>query len=278
MFRYLRRFVSFMVMPLFILGLQSCTPQSSPETVQGKAKQPTRITSASAPPSASRTSQHNRSEPQTPLPQSPLDPLPMGTPLPDGTQSYIRIFKREAMLEYWVRRPDDVRYVLFERFPICAFSGDLGPKLKEGDRQSPEGFYRVRKGSLNPNSSYHLSFNLGFPNAYDRAHGRTGSYLMVHGNCVSIGCYAMTDGGIETIYGLVEAALGGGANAGGQPGQAYVPVHIFPFKMTDAAMNAQAGHKWITFWENLKQAYDAFEKSGQPPVIVHRNKRYEIAG
>ena len=124
----------------------------------------------------------------------------------------------------------------FETYPICAWSGELGPKLAEGDRQAPEGFYAVGLKQLNPNSNYHRAFNLGFPNAYDRALGRTGSFLMVHGDCVSIGCYAMTDQGIDEIYRIVEAAL--------HQGQREVPVHAFPFRMTEKAMAEKAGHRW----------------------------------
>jgi len=122
----------------------------------------------------------------------------------DTSQLFIRIIKTtpqqdKGVLEMWKRGKDD-KFSLDRTFEICTWSGYLGPKLKEGDGQSPEGFYFIKPSSLNPNSNYHLSFNLGFPNAFDRAHGRTGSFLMVHGDCVSIGCYAMTDGGIEEIW------------------------------------------------------------------------------
>jgi len=124
------------------------------------------------------------------------------------------------------------------------YSGELGPKFKQGDGQSPEGFYFVKPGQMNPYSSYHLSFDLGYPNTYDRAHGRTGDYLMVHGDCVSIGCYAMTDAGIEEIYTLMGAAL-----KGGQP---FVRVHAFPFPMTEENLKRHEGNKNIEFWKNLK--------------------------
>lgn len=138
------------------------------------------------------------------------------------------------------------RYALFDSYPICAFSGGPGPKLAEGDGQSPEGFYEVGRRQLNPDSAYHLAFDLGFPNALDRMLGRTGSYLMVHGSCVSIGCYAMTDHGITEIYGLVAAAL-----EAGQPG---VPVHVFPFRMTPSAMAAAADSTWAAFWAKPRKA------------------------
>lgn len=122
---------------------------------------------------------------------------------------------------------------------------------------------------LNPNSNYHRAFNLGFPNAYDRALGRTGSFLMVHGDCVSIGCYAMTDQGIDEIYRIVEAALHGG--------QREVPVHAFPFRMTDKAMAEKGGHRWAAYWANLKQGYDLFERTGTPPPAFVCGRRYGFA-
>ena len=187
--------------------------------------------------------------------------------LAKGLPAYIRIFKEGSELEFWMQ--DQGSWRLFDSFPICAWSGALGPKLREGDRQSPEGFYRVTRDSLNPNSSYHLSFNLGFPNAYDRAHGRTGSFLMVHGNCVSIGCYAMTDPGIEVIYRLVEAALAGGQDA--------VPVHIFPFRMTDQKMAQMAASPWAGFWQELKPAFDYFEETRRVPRVGVAGKSYSVS-
>ena len=184
-----------------------------------------------------------------------------------GDPVYIRIFKQSSELELWMKGADGWR--LLANYPICKWSGRLGPKLKEGDKQSPEGFYGVTLGALNPNSDYRLSFNLGFPNAYDRAHGRTGSYLMVHGRCSSIGCYAMTDPGIDEIYPLVEAAL--------RSGQTHVPVHIFPFRMTKEAMAARAGSKWIGFWKMLQPAYAAFEKKRVLPRVRVKDKRYVLA-
>ena len=183
-----------------------------------------------------------------------------------GAPVFIRIFKEERALELWVK--GDESFALFRSYDICNHSGGLGPKLKEGDRQSPEGFYRVGKGALNPNSSYHLSFNLGFPNAYDRSQGRTGSFLMVHGACASIGCYAMTDAKIEEIYVLVEAALNAGQEA--------VPVHAFPFRMTEARLAREVGNRWHGFWRDLKAGYDAFEAEGVPPAIRVSGGQYRI--
>lgn len=183
-----------------------------------------------------------------------------------GLPIYIRIFKQESELELWMRK--DGAWELYSQYPICAWSGKLGPKLKEGDKQSPEGFYAVTKASLNPNSSYHLSFNLGFPNAYDRSFARTGSFLMVHGECVSIGCYAMTNPGIEAIYRMVEAAL--------DAGQPSVPVHVFPFRMSAENMTRHAGSEWIGFWRGLKSAFDYFEAERKVPAISVLPQRYVV--
>jgi murein L,D-transpeptidase YafK len=184
-----------------------------------------------------------------------------------GAPIFLRIFKESRELDLWVGAGG--RFQLFKTYPICHFSGDLGPKLKEGDHQSPEGFYAVTPAAMNPQSSYHLSFNLGYPNAYDRAHGRTGSYLMVHGRCVSIGCYAMTDPGIEEIYLMAEAAF-----AGGQP---FFRVHIFPFRMTPENMARHAGSPWRAFWENLRRGHDLFEARRRPPEVKVTGGAYAFA-
>lgn len=175
-----------------------------------------------------------------------------------GAPVFLRIFKREKELELWMQG-DSKDYVLFRSYPICTYSGELGPKLRQGDGQAPEGFYRVALGQLNPASRFHLSFNLGYPNAYDRAHSRTGNFLMVHGNCVSVGCYAMGDDGIEEIYSLVAAAL--------RAGQSAFDVHAFPFRLDAASLDAQRRSQWHGFWSELKPAYDAFEATRQPPRI-----------
>ena len=183
-----------------------------------------------------------------------------------GDPVFIRIFKDESLLEVWIHT--GTVYEHLKDYTICAYSGHLGPKLKEGDKQAPEGFYKVEKYQLNPKSKFHLSFNLGYPNAYDRARKRTGSFLMVHGNCVSIGCYAMTDEKIEEIYALVESAL--------DNGQKQVQVHAYPFMMTDENMAFYEGNEWYDFWANLKEGYDYFETEKLPPHIKVKNRRYEV--
>lgn len=183
-----------------------------------------------------------------------------------GSPIFVRIFKSERVLEVWVKQNES--FSLFHTYPICTFSGQLGPKLREGDGQSPEGFYQVGLGQLNPYSSYHLSFNLGYPNTYDRANGRTGNYLMVHGNCVSIGCYAMGDEAIEEIYTLMEAAL--------RSGQKNVDVHVFPFRF-DSTKIAWQGSQWQAFWSDLKPGFDAFNQTKKPPLVTVSSKRYRVA-
>jgi murein L,D-transpeptidase YafK len=182
-----------------------------------------------------------------------------------GSAIFIRIVKESNELELWIKKGD--AFERFKTYEICTYgSGVLGPKLKRGDGQAPEGFYSVPPSSLNPLSSFHLSFNLGYPNEYDRAHKRTGSALLVHGKCVSIGCYAMTDPLIEEIYALADAAL--------RNGQHFFKVQVFPFRMTDDNMKKHSGSEWIEFWTNLKEGYDYFEKKYIPPRVTVRNRRY----
>jgi murein L,D-transpeptidase YafK len=181
-----------------------------------------------------------------------------------GAPILMRVFKRDFELELFMLK--DGRYELFATYPICKWSGRLGPKLKTGDHQAPEGFYTVDKSALNPNSRWHRSFNLGFPNAYDRAHGRTGSFLMVHGGCGSVGCYAMTDPVITEIWTLVTRALDGG--------QKRFQVQVYPFRMTDQNLAAYGSESWAPFWTDLKTGYDHFEKDRLPPAVSVCDKRY----
>lgn len=186
----------------------------------------------------------------TPVLTAELKKKPLCSEL--GERVFIRILKEERKLELWIRG-NDGKMRIFKTYPIRAMSGKLGPKMREGDRQAPEGFYEIRADSLNPNSSYHLSMNVGYPNAFDRAHKRTGSYIMIHGKAASIGCFAMGDPAIEEIYLLVEAAL---------PRWGYVPVYIFPFAMTTENMKRHADSPHFAFWQELKVGWDLFEKTG----------------
>lgn len=186
-----------------------------------------------------------------------------------GSPVYLRLTKEPAELTAYVQASDGT-FKAFRSWPVCSVSGGLGPKLREGDGQAPEGFYKVTPAQMNPASSYHLSFNLGYPNAFDRANGRTGSFLMVHGACVSIGCFAMTDEGIEEIWTLMQAAFEGG--------QTSVDVHIFPFPLTPANLKAHAADPNAAFWGELAPAWSAFEKDGRVPEISVRGKVYEVGG
>lgn len=183
-----------------------------------------------------------------------------------GDAVLIRIFKVPSILEVWIKKNN--RFVLFKTYAICRFSGRLGPKTKNGDRQAPEGFYTVYPKQLNPNSSYFLSFDLGYPNAYDRYYNRTGSALMVHGECASVGCYAMSNNRIAEIYTLMYGAF---AN-----GQANVQVQVYPFALTSNNMQKMKKHTWYSFWANLKVGYDAFERTHEALPISVVNGRYQF--
>jgi murein L,D-transpeptidase YafK len=176
-----------------------------------------------------------------------------------------RIFKEEAEMEIWKKNRDG-DYALLKTYPICKWSGDLGPKKKEGDRQAPEGFYSITPGQMNPNSSYYLAFNTGFPNTYDRTMGYTGSQLMVHGDCSSRGCYAMTDEQIQEIYALARESFFGGQKA--------FQLQAYPFRMTAMNMAKHRNNPNFAFWKMLKEGYDHFNASHQEPKVAVCEKRY----
>jgi murein L,D-transpeptidase YafK len=179
----------------------------------------------------------------------------------------IRIFKAESELEVWKAKADG-HFYHFKTYPICDWSGKLGPKINQGDRQTPEGFYLVDEAQMNPKSKYHLAFNVGFPNAYDRALGRTGGDIMVHGDCKSSGCFAMTDAVVEEIYILARESLSGG--------QTEFQIQSYPFRMTNANMAQHKDDKWYSFWQNIKEGYDYFEVARLPVPAAACGKRYVI--
>ncbi len=185
-----------------------------------------------------------------------------------GDPVFIRAFKEEKLLEFFVRNRKTKKFDLFRTYEIAGASGVLGPKLAEGDLQVPEGFYFVPPAAMNPDSQLHLAFNIGFPNEFDLAHQRTGSFIMIHGSCRSIGCLAMTDPIIDEIYTLCDAA-----HNGGQP---FFRVNFFPFRMTAKRMQAAAGNPNEDFWKNLKEGYDEFEKSQIPPEVSTAGGRYQF--
>lgn len=182
-----------------------------------------------------------------------------------GDPIFLRIFKESKTLEVWLK--SGCRYRRFAVYPVCTFGGrGVGPKTARGDGRAPEGFYAVGVNQLNPFSRFHLSFNLGYPNPYDRYHGRTGSALMVHGGCVSIGCFAMTDRAMERIYALADAAL--------RNGQPFFRVHIFPFALEDGDLQKCRDSSWFDYWHNLQTGYAWFEKFGLPPNVDVIQGRY----
>ena len=177
----------------------------------------------------------------------------------------VRIFKEESELEVW-KVDKTGRFALLRTYPICRWSGDLGPKIEEGDRQAPEGFYTVTPRMMNPKSHYHLAINTGFPNAYDRANERSGTSLMIHGDCASVGCYAMTDEQITEIYSLARESFFGG--------QRSIQIQAYPFRMTPLNMARHRNSPHIAFWKMLKQGYDHFEVTRIEPKIDVCDKHY----
>lgn len=177
----------------------------------------------------------------------------------------IRTYKKEAEFEIWKMRPDG-RYVHLKTFPMCRWSGQLGPKAREGDRQVPEGFYSITPAQMNPNSAYYLSFNVGYPNAYDRAMGHGGGSIMVHGACSSAGCFSMTDKQISEIYAIARTSFNAGQRA--------IQMQSYPFKMTAENLAKHRLDPNIAFWKQLKQGSDHFEVASREPTVGVCGKHY----
>ena len=203
-----------------------------------------------------------------------LRPLPQDTMMLLGTKGmdlqapiHIRIFKEESELEVWKQR-DDGHFYHFKTYPICNWSGDPGPKMRYGDRQAPEGFYSITREQMNPDSKFHLAMNLGYPNAFDRSQKRTGDFLMIHGRCKSVGCYAMTDVLMEEIYAIARESFIGGNDT--------IHVHAFPFRMTDQNMARFASHEAYPFWQTMKEGYEYFEVTRKLPTVAVCNRRYVV--
>jgi murein L,D-transpeptidase YafK len=188
---------------------------------------------------------------------------------------FMRVFKRERALELWVRPDGAEKYELLKTYDICAMAGTLGPKRKQGDRQTPEGFYYI--SFFNPRSDFYLSLHVDYPNARDRAMGLEGVSLggdiYIHGGCSSEGCLAVTDAGIRELYWLsVEARAAG---------QRRIPVHIFPARLDSRDLQILLGTfadqpDLGRFWQTLKPGYDYFEEHRRPPVM-HVNARGDYA-
>jgi murein L,D-transpeptidase YafK len=209
-------------------------------------------------------------EGRLPLPGTPnlgdLESRLAAAGLKAGAPMFIRILKAESLLEIWMLKGD--KFVLFTSYPICHWSGTLGPKSREGDRQNPEGFYSITQRQLHRIGRWPRSLNLGFPNNYDRLFGRTGSYILVHGGCSSTGCFAMTNAVIEEIYNLTERSL--------RAGQERVHVHVYPFRLTQESLDRHRKSEWYDFWANLKEGFDAFEETRIPPRISVCDNRYLV--
>src|SRR5262245_6079796 len=203
------------------------------------------------------------SEPSRPQPLPSLEPAPS---LLSSGPLLIRIFKEESELELWRRQGE--RFELIATYPICAWSGTLGPKEYEGDRQTPEGFYAVDLRHVGIVSRHLRAIDIGYPNGFDRSLGRTGSHILVHGGCRSVGCFAMTNPVMDQIYALAERALLAGQDA--------IPVQIFPFRMTEVNLKRHADSRWYDFWSNLKQGYDKFEETRRAPVVHACNGSYIV--
>src|SRR5215471_5857740 len=184
----------------------------------------------------------------------PLQPPPIFL---SSSPLLIRIFKEESVLELWMRKGE--RFELFTSYPICSWSGTLGPKEYEGDRQAPEGFYTVDLQQLAASGRHPHAIDVGYPNVFDRSLGRTGSHILLHGGCRSLGCFAMTNPIMDQLYALADQAL--------RAGQDYIQVHIFPFRMTEAKLQQHANSRWFAFWSNVRQGYDLFEATRMAPVV-----------
>ena len=178
----------------------------------------------------------------------------------------IRVFKAESELEVWKAR--DGQYVLFATYPICHWSGTLGPKLREGDKQAPEGFYTVTRPQTRHVGRWPKSLYLNYPNELDQSMARTGDLILIHGGCTSVGCFAMTNPVMDEIHHLSVSSI--------EAGQEHIPIHVFPFRMTVMKMASQALSPWAPFWSNLKEGYDAFERSKRPPVVGICDGRYNF--
>ncbi len=177
----------------------------------------------------------------------------------------IRTFKKESEFEIWKMKADG-HYAFLKSFPLCRWSGQLGPKVREGDRQVPEGFYSITPARMNPNSAYYLSFDIGYPNAYDRALGHTGGSIMVHGACSSAGCFSMTDAQIAEIYAMAREAFAGGQRA--------IQMQSYPFRMTAGNLAKYRLDPNSGFWKQLKEGSDNFEVTKQDVVVGVCDRHY----
>ncbi len=185
--------------------------------------------------------------------------------MPKDSPILVRVFKEESELEVW-KQDTTGRYALLKVYPICRWSGELGPKKVQGDRQAPEGFYSITPGLINPNSNYYLAINIGFPNAYDKANNYSGAFLMIHGDCSSAGCYAMTDEQIGEIYSLARESFLGG--------QKEFQIQAYPFRLTAANLARHRNNPNMPFWKMLKEGNDHFEVTRLEPKVDVCDRHY----
>jgi murein L,D-transpeptidase YafK len=184
-----------------------------------------------------------------------------------GAPVFIRVYKQTSEMELWVEK--GARFVLFKTYGICRWSGGLGPKYYEGDRQSPEGLYRITPADLIVNARWDRAMNINYPNSFDVINGRSGSGILIHGKCGSIGCFAIQDRNVEEVYGAVRAALEGG--------QAYIPVLSLPFRFADLAPSREDTRQMSEFWADLRRADLLFERDRLPPAAWICDGRYYFA-
>jgi murein L,D-transpeptidase YafK len=181
-----------------------------------------------------------------------------------GSPVFIRVYKQTSEMQLWVQQGS--HYVLFKTYGICRWAGGLGPKFYEGDNQSPEGLYHITSSDLIVNPRWDRAMNINYPNNFDRANGRTGSSILIHGKCASIGCFAIQDANVEEVYAAVRAAL--------HNGQARVPVLVLPFRFAEVAPSVNDTLKMDNFWIDLRRADLLFDRDRIPPAAWLCDGRY----
>jgi murein L,D-transpeptidase YafK len=198
-----------------------------------------------------------------------------GLPFPPHA-IFLRVIKRDRALEVWAQPASEAPFEWVRNIDVCYYSGTLGPKRREGDRQHPEGFYTIDR--FNPRSRYHLSLRISYPNRSDRILGdpdTPGGDIFIHGGCGSTGCLAVTDAGIEPLYVLAVLARSGG--------QRHIPIHIFPIRFSDE--DDLAWLREVTddpglweFWTSLRPGFDYFEQHRRlPRVEIDQAGRYLVS-
>ncbi len=184
-----------------------------------------------------------------------------------GSPVFLRVYKQSSKMELWVEKGP--RYELFKTYSICRWSGGLGPKMYEGDRQSPEGLYHITAEDLIVNPRWHRAMNINYPNRFDVINGRGGSGILIHGKCGSVGCFAIQDNNVEEVYDAVRAAL--------HSGQVSIPVLALPFSFAAYAPAVEDTLKLNEFWTDLRRADLLFNRDRVPPTAWVCDGRYYFA-